>query len=108
MMFNARKRIDASAGQGSKPARNRRLKNWLAVNIGEHEAKALRALAECYGVELRSFLEFAIRSKAREVAEIVGVETWDALKIPRQRRREMGRRFRDYRLAIGGCNAGKN
>jgi hypothetical protein len=85
------KRFPSSAAK-VKRAQNRQKKNWLHVNIGAQEAKELRALAECYGCNLRSFLEQAVRFHTLEVGELLKLKPWEAVKILRRRRLAMARR----------------
>jgi hypothetical protein len=85
----------------AKPFRNRKRKNWLHVNIGEREAKNLRALAECLGITLRTFLELAIRHDAYATADSLKIKVWEAANIPRARRREIARQNWKCDQAIG-------
>jgi hypothetical protein len=96
-------------GGKAKAGRNRQEKNWLKVNIGEREAKELRALVECYGIEFRGFLASAIRAKARNIEELLNLKPWDAAKISRQGRLAMGRRRWEVWRALGVFfKAGRN
>ena len=91
------------SGQGlqTNSNRKRQAKNWLHVNIGQREVKELRALADCQGITLRTFLELAIRHEKREVARELKIMAWDAPKIPRARRMAIARRNREMARAIG-------
>jgi len=78
------------------PELPRKKKNWLHVNIGEGEAKELRALAECMGMTLRGFLLGAVGKAKRAAAKELGVKSWDAIKIDRRRRKEMATARREF------------
>jgi hypothetical protein len=107
----------AAVSLTTKPTKGRRRKtaNWLHVNIGEWEAKRLRALADCMGLEFRCFLETAVRTHASEHEEELeremGMKLADVLKMSRARRREIGRKRQEIRrgcLNYGVCCADKN
>ena len=55
-----KKRFLNAGGGADKPARKRRAVNWLNINISAWEVKELRALAECSGIQFRTFLEHAL------------------------------------------------
>jgi len=107
----------AAVSLTTKPTKGRRRKteNWLHVNIGEWEAKRLRALADCMGFEFRGFLAAAVRAAGRDSAEELkresGIKIEDAVKLSRARRREIGQRRQEIRrgcLYYGVCCAGRN
>jgi hypothetical protein len=69
-------------------------KNWLHVNIGESEAKELRALAKCWGLDLRTFLELGVRSYKRELEKKLNITAEVATKMTRKQRVEFNERHR--------------
>jgi hypothetical protein len=103
-------------GQTAKRRKPRRKTvNWLHVNIGEWEAKRLRALADCIGCELRGFLEAAVRAYYRGCEEDLkrecGIRIDEAVKMSRAERREIGSRrqaIRQAALYCGVCCSEKN
>jgi hypothetical protein len=92
----------------SKPPLRRRKKSWLHVNIGEREAKQMRALVQCFGLELRTFLELAIRHEVAGLGVLLNIRWWEAIKIPRAKRKAMARHYRQMCQAIGFGNTARN
>lgn len=114
--MNARFALTA-ASLATKPAKGqgRQRLNWLRVNIGDWEAKRLRALADCMGFEFRGFLSAAVRQFYREHEEEFqrecGIGIREAEKLSRARRREIGRQRQEIRRAclyFGVCCSEKN
>jgi hypothetical protein len=91
-----------------KPAQKRRAKNWIHVNIGEAEAKEIRALAECMDIEYRGFLYNAISNAVRKAERLLNINSSEVTKIPRWRRREIGRRSRELHNALMCYRAERN
>ncbi|MGO8699625.1 MAG: hypothetical protein ACLQVY_18150 [Limisphaerales bacterium] len=86
--------------QAAKKTIAKKPKNWLSVNIGEDEAKGLRALAECAGIEFRTFLEMGVRHFGFELEKELKKKRWDAAKMSRARRKAMGRNYRQLVQSI--------
>jgi hypothetical protein len=101
--------VPASVVAGKKkPAQKRRPKNWIHVNIGESDAKRIRALAECMQIEYRGFLYNAIKRAVREAEQLLNIGSWEVTKIPRKRRLEMGRRHHELAVALRYCSGHGN
>jgi hypothetical protein len=104
--MNARFTFPAD-GLAAKPKKGRRRKavNWLHVNIGAREANEMRALAECLGMEFRTFLEVAVRSywreRGAEIEREFGVKYWNLAETSRARRVKIGKARGEMRQACG-------
>jgi hypothetical protein len=83
-------------------------KNWLSVNIGDGEAKEIRALSECLGVEYRQFLSQAVRSAVSDAERRLQISLHQASALSRKRRLEMGRRNWEFFLALAYCSGEGN
>ena len=109
MNLKSRIKLAAPVKVGPKRKRKRRAKSWLHVNIGEREAKELRALAECLNQDLRGFLERAVRSAEREACGQLNLSApYYALAIPRWKRLEMGRWRGEFFRAMIWSKKGNN
>jgi hypothetical protein len=86
----------------------KRAQNWLRVNIGEREGERLRALAQCCGITLKTFLHHAIRLHSIKVAGELNLERWEAVHFSQERRKEIARRSREFERKIGYPNLPRN
>jgi hypothetical protein len=65
-------------------------------NNGYAEAGRMRALAECLGLELRTFLEHAVRAASEEAEKELRMKAWVVGQMTREQRQAICGRRRKF------------
>lgn len=85
--------------RSSPDMKNRTSRGILHIQLDGWEVKDTRAVAECMGSSLPSFLRQAIREFTRSVESKLNIAPFTAHSMGRKRRIEMGRRLREFQWA---------
>lgn len=81
---------------------------WIKVNCAGWRVKEMAALAECQGIPLRLFLEFALWHALEAAVTATGIEASQAEQMTKAQRRQFAVQFREHALKAPVFRMSKN
>jgi hypothetical protein len=83
------------------PVRAKAVKNFVYVNMSADGQRRMRALAECYGLPLRSIMRRIVHEQIKVLERLTGVSQWQAEQMTREQRKAKGAVLRDVFRCVG-------
>jgi hypothetical protein len=83
------------------PRARSRGKKVFGLEMAAYERRELQALADCYGISLRAVMNRAVWMERCRIEGLIGIKASEAVKIPREVRREAGLRRWQLQRALG-------
>lgn len=88
---------------GATKRRQKRSKNFFSFNLAKWRREELHALADCYGVPLRTLFWWSLMDAQERVERATGLTARQALAMTKEKRinrAELWQQF-DHRVSIG-------